>query len=171
MWSGPPTWSRRAAAGSGRRCGPRPISMPRSGRWSGFAFPPSPTVIWPTWRCTWSNGNRDSARATACGPSTATPRLTGLRDRAAQGSPGAPVGLAGPRRLVEGRARDQRDHGCRGSDDAPLPRHPRTGDRPRPRPDGSSRNQRADGTWATFFGGPGDLSTTVEAYVGPATGR
>jgi squalene-hopene/tetraprenyl-beta-curcumene cyclase len=25
--------------------------------------------------------------------------------------------------------------------------------------------QRADGTWATFFGGPGDLSTTVEAYV------
>ncbi len=25
--------------------------------------------------------------------------------------------------------------------------------------------QRADGTWANFFGGPGDLSTTVEAYV------
>ena len=25
--------------------------------------------------------------------------------------------------------------------------------------------QRADGTWATFYGGPGDLSTTVEAYV------
>jgi squalene-hopene/tetraprenyl-beta-curcumene cyclase len=25
--------------------------------------------------------------------------------------------------------------------------------------------QRADGTWATFAGGPGDLSTTVEAYV------
>ncbi len=25
--------------------------------------------------------------------------------------------------------------------------------------------QRADGTWATFFGGPPDLSTTVEAYV------
>src|SRR5512135_3752369 len=25
--------------------------------------------------------------------------------------------------------------------------------------------QRADGTWATFFGGPADLSTTVEAYV------
>src|SRR3984885_3454778 len=24
--------------------------------------------------------------------------------------------------------------------------------------------QRGDGTWATFFGGPGDLSTTVEAY-------
>jgi squalene-hopene/tetraprenyl-beta-curcumene cyclase len=25
--------------------------------------------------------------------------------------------------------------------------------------------QRPDGSWATFFGGPGDLSTTVEAYV------
>ncbi len=25
--------------------------------------------------------------------------------------------------------------------------------------------QRADGTWATFSGGPGDLSTTVEAWV------
>ena len=26
-------------------------------------------------------------------------------------------------------------------------------------------NQRHDGTWSTFFGGPPDLSTTVEAYV------
>src|SRR5438093_7103978 len=25
--------------------------------------------------------------------------------------------------------------------------------------------QRADGTWANFYGGPADLSTTVEAYV------
>ena len=25
--------------------------------------------------------------------------------------------------------------------------------------------QRPDGTWATFYGGPGDLSTTVEAYL------
>jgi len=25
--------------------------------------------------------------------------------------------------------------------------------------------QRADGTWANFYDGPGDLSTTVEAYV------
>jgi squalene-hopene/tetraprenyl-beta-curcumene cyclase len=25
--------------------------------------------------------------------------------------------------------------------------------------------QRSDGTWANFFGGPGDLSTTIEAYV------
>jgi squalene-hopene/tetraprenyl-beta-curcumene cyclase len=26
-------------------------------------------------------------------------------------------------------------------------------------------NQREDGTWANYFGGPGDLSTTIEAYV------
>ncbi len=26
-------------------------------------------------------------------------------------------------------------------------------------------NQRDDGSWATFFGGPADLSTTIEAYV------
>jgi squalene-hopene/tetraprenyl-beta-curcumene cyclase len=26
--------------------------------------------------------------------------------------------------------------------------------------------QRPDGSWATYYGGPGDLSTTVEAYVG-----
>src|SRR6202451_1687002 len=25
--------------------------------------------------------------------------------------------------------------------------------------------QREDGTWANFFGGPADLSTTIEAYV------
>src|SRR5947207_15384562 len=25
--------------------------------------------------------------------------------------------------------------------------------------------QRDDGTWANFYGGPGDLSTTVDAYV------
>src|ERR1700749_188140 len=25
--------------------------------------------------------------------------------------------------------------------------------------------QREDGTWATYFGGPGDLSTTIEAYA------
>ncbi|MGA5494941.1 squalene--hopene cyclase [Streptomyces cinereoruber] len=27
------------------------------------------------------------------------------------------------------------------------------------------REQREDGTWSTFYGGPGELSTTVEAYV------
>ncbi|MBO0820295.1 MAG: squalene--hopene cyclase, partial [Nocardiopsaceae bacterium] len=27
------------------------------------------------------------------------------------------------------------------------------------------RQRREDGTWATFYGGPGDISTTVEAYL------
>jgi squalene-hopene/tetraprenyl-beta-curcumene cyclase len=35
--------------------------------------------------------------------------------------------------------------------------------------DGAARwirsQQRADGTWATFYGGPGDLSVTIEAYT------
>ncbi|HEY6275155.1 MAG TPA: squalene--hopene cyclase [Streptosporangiaceae bacterium] len=30
---------------------------------------------------------------------------------------------------------------------------------------GIASRQREDGTWANFYGGPGDLSTTVEAYV------
>src|SRR2546429_3471538 len=32
------------------------------------------------------------------------------------------------------------------------------------------QQQRADGTWANFFGGPADLSATVAAYVGPRPG-
>ena len=46
-----------------------------------------------------------------------------------------------------------------------VPRHPRAGRAPPRRPAGSASQQRDDGTWATFHGGPGDLSTTVEAYV------
>ena len=70
-----------------------------------------------------------------------------------------------PRGLVEGRAGDQRHHGRRGPAAAPVPRHPHRR-RDRARPAGWIRSQqRADGTWATFYGGPGDLSTTIEAYV------
>ena len=36
---------------------------------------------------------------------------------------------------------------------------------PRPPPSSIRGEQREDGTWATFYGGPGDLSATVEAYV------
>ena len=75
------------------------------------------------------------------------------------------LGAAGRRRLVEGRARDQRDDGRRGPAAAPVPRHPRR----RATTEAAARwirsQQRDDGTWATFHGGPGDLSTTVEAYV------
>ncbi len=66
---------------------------------------------------------------------------------------------------MEGRPRDQRHHGRRGPAAASVPRHPR----PRTTPTRAARcirsQQRADGTWATFHGGPGDLSATVEAYV------
>src|SRR4051794_13238781 len=27
------------------------------------------------------------------------------------------------------------------------------------------QKQRSDGTWANYYGGPGDLSTTIEAYA------
>ena len=59
--------------------------------------------------------------------------------------------------------RDERDHGCRGSAPARVPGHPRRRP-PRGRRNGSAR-QRTDGSWSIFYGGPGDLSTTVEAYV------
>ena len=89
-----------------------------------------------------------------------TPRGAALARR-----PRPPARPPAPGRLVEGRARDQRHDRRRGPPAAPLPRHPR----PRPRPPRAARwirsQQRADGTWATFHGGPGDLSTTVEAYA------
>ena len=65
---------------------------------------------------------------------------------------------------MEGRARDQRDDGRRGPVAAPVPRHPRPGEAAAAA-DWIRSQQRADGTWATFHGGPADLSTTVEAYV------
>jgi squalene-hopene/tetraprenyl-beta-curcumene cyclase len=40
-----------------------------------------------------------------------------------------------------------------------------TDDISRPAAEWIRSQQRDDGTWANFFGGPGDLSTTVEAYV------
>ena len=56
--------------------------------------------------------------------------------------------------LVEGRPGDQRHHGRRGPAAAPVPRHPGRDDHPRPPPASSAREQREDGTWATFHGGP-----------------
>ncbi len=49
---------------------------------------------------------------------------------------------------------------CSASSSASGPRR-----RPRRRRRWIASYQRADGTWANFCGGPGDLSTTVEAYV------
>ena len=65
------------------------------------------------------------------------------------------LGLPGPRRLVEGRAADERDDGRRGHAAARVPRHPRRLPRRRaPRP-GSAPQQRADGSWANFHERPG----------------
>ena len=65
---------------------------------------------------------------------------------------------------MEGRARDQCHHRRGGSPAARVPRHPHA-----EQTASSARwirsRQRADGTWANYYGGPPDLSTTVEAYV------
>ncbi len=65
---------------------------------------------------------------------------------------------------MAGRAADERDDGRRGHAPARVPRRAR-------RAAGTERSaawirsqQRADGTWTNFYGGPGDLSTTIEAY-------
>ena len=117
--SGPPTWSRRAAAGSGRRCGPSPTSTPPSAPSTGSACRPSPTGSWPTSPCSWWSGSREPGRLAA---SLASTRSCAAR---AIGPAGHLLGTPAPRGLVEGRARDQRHHGRRGPAAAPLPRHPR----------------------------------------------
>ncbi len=73
------------------------------------------------------------------------------------------LSLPGRRRLVAGRAADERDDGRRGHAPARVSRHAP--------PEETERSaawirsqQRADGTWANFHGGPGELSTTIEAY-------
>ena len=43
--------------------------------------------------------------------------------------------------------------------------------RPRARRAGSARSSAPTARWANFHGGPGDLSTTIEAYVGAAARR
>ena len=76
-----------------------------------------------------------------------------------------PCSPSSTRRLVEGRARHQRDDGRRGPPAAPVPRHRSTPEHGGGRGRWIRSQQRDDGTWATFHGGPADLSTTVEAYV------
>ena len=64
---------------------------------------------------------------------------------------------------MAGRAADERDDGRRGHAAARVPRRP-----PRDETERSASwirsQQREDGTWANFHGGPGELSTTIEAY-------
>ena len=65
---------------------------------------------------------------------------------------------------MAGRARDQRHHGRRGPAAARVPR-PADDEETAAAARWIRSQQRADGTWANFYGGAGDLSTTVEAYV------
>ena len=53
----------------------------------------------------------------------------------------------------------------RGPPAPPVPRDPDGRPRRPPPPRWIRAHQRDDGTWANFFGGPPELSTTVEAYV------
>ena len=66
---------------------------------------------------------------------------------------------------MAGRARDQRHDGRRG----PAAARSSSASATRTETAAAARwirsQQRADGTWANFYGGPGDLSTTIEAYV------
>ena len=66
---------------------------------------------------------------------------------------------------MEGRARDQRDDRRRGPLPAPLPRPARAAAAVAATAKWIRGRQRPDGSWATYYGGPGDLSTSVEAYV------
>ena len=105
-----------------------------------------------------SRGRRGMTRHRHLAPDAAARR--GARPRAH-----APALAPAPRRLVEGRARDERDDRRRGSLPAPLPRPRR---RRRDRGDGAldplaSSAATARGRPSTA--GAGDLSTTVEAYV------
>ena len=112
-----------------------------------------------------SSGTRDRNGRAAARRRRRRRRRRRAGPRGAGGRQRPPAEAAAPRRVVEGGAGDQRHHGRRGSHAAPLPRHP--GRRPggRRRPGGSGPTSSADGTWSTFYGGPPDLSTTIEAYV------
>ena len=76
----------------------------------------------------------------------------------------APALAAARGRLVARRAADERDDGRRGPAPAGVPRRPRREAETERSAAWIRSQQRADGTWANFFEGPGDLSTTIEAY-------
>ena len=67
--------------------------------------------------------------------------------------------------MVEGRARDERDDGRRGPAAARVPAASATPKRPSAPPAGSAPSSATTGRGRNFYGGPGDLSTTIEAYV------
>ena len=157
--SGPPTWSRRAAAGSGPRCGPRPIWTPPSAPSSGCACRRSPTASWPTSPCTWWSESRDrrvSARRAPTGleriygAEPTAPSLAAARDHL--------LGLQDP----DGWWKAELETNVTMDAEDLMLRHflgildPEAAGGVGAR--GSGANQRDDGTWGTFYGGPADLS-------------
>src|SRR5579875_3875828 len=120
---GRPTSSRPAAARNGPPCGPRPTWTRRSAPWRGCACRRSPTGTWPTWPCSWWSAKRDR-------PGGARRRLGAVARGGRPGPKGGgrpPAGAAVRRGLVERRAGNERDDGCRGSAAQAFPRHPRRG--------------------------------------------
>ena len=125
------------------------------------------------WRCaSWTAPTSTARREKSSKGSRASSWSASFDDRG--GDVGA--GDARPRRrppalapvsrgLVEGRARDQRDDGRRGSAPAPVPRHPHRASRRSSRPGGSARSSARTAPGPTSTARPADLSTTVEAYV------
>ena len=104
-------------------------------------------------------------------PRRSTPSPASRRRRALERGRAHLLALQHGRRLLEGRARDQRHDGRRGPAAAPVPRHPRRGRDARDGgldPLAAARRRRLV---ATYPGGPSDLSTTVEAYTRAASGR
>ena len=175
----------RRCSTSPSRTSPAPRSAPRPGT---AKLRPGPRTAVPgvylagSWTDTgWPATMESAVRSGLAAASSRSPRrrtldevrrMTVTADRqidAGAGEPRArdraPALAAASRRLVEGRARDERDDRLRGPLPAPLPRPARRAAEPRRPPPGSASRQRPDGSWATYFGGPGDLSTSVEAYV------
>ena len=76
----------------------------------------------------------------------------------------APALAAGRGRLVARRAADERHDGRRGHAPARVPRHPPTPMRPSARPPGSAPSSARTAPGRTSTAGPGELSTTIEAY-------
>ncbi len=121
----------------------------------------------------WCRAERAQQPCTRPSADRRPPTSTAVGGRGADGAAYRATWLpaAGPGRLVEGRAAT---NVTMDAEDLLLRQFLGIRDRPA-RPREAARwirpQQRDDGTWANFHGGPGDLSTTVEACGRAAAGR
>ena len=163
--------TRAARACSSPARGPTPAGRPRwKARCAAAAPPPSATLRALCAHAaarTWRLQRREPEGASLSFADHRFPRSRIGRARRARARPRAPaLEVQDAGRLLEGRARDERDDGRRGPAAARVPRHPRARARRAPRPQWI-RSQAARRTAAgrTTHGGPADLSTTIEAYA------